>query len=308
MKKSWILLFFSLVTFSIAGQQVSDYNKKGDEAISRANYSDAKMWYEEGVVSCDLYSINKITQIWREKPEMRISMRSLVSKCYDCLTTKSAENDTTAIRILIHYHQEGIGIPQNKTLASYWVQRLSYLSKDADLTGLYDQTAVLKKERETKFFIGYNYSLEAPFGLSFGSVGKEWGWYVRMKSNLSFTGSDTENNNQGFITPTQTLYKFDKEKTNVHIGTIGVIYKWTDQIHSSVGVGYGMRDLLWHYVMYEEEKQMSNGWSKNTEASHKGVVAEIDLIWNFGKTFVSTGVHTVNFKYVDLNAGIGVYF
>lgn len=307
MKKSWFLLFFSFVTFTMTGQQISDYNKKGDEAMSRANYSDAKMWYEEGVASCDLYSINKITQIWREKPEMRISMRSLVSKCYDCLTTKSAENDTTAIRTLIYYHREGIAVPKNRTLASYWTQRLSFLAKDADLTGLYDQTT-LKKERETSFFIGYNYSVEAPFGISFGSLGKQWGWYVRMKSNLSFASSNTENNNQGFIEPTQSLYKFDKEQINAHIGTIGVIYKWSDQIHTSAGIGYGMKNLLWHYIMYEEDKQIDNGWSKNTEASHKGVVAEIDFIWSFGKTFVSTGMHTVNFKYIDINAGIGVYF
>ena len=307
MKKSWILLFLSFVTFSVTGQQITEYNKKGDEAIARANYSDAKMWYEEGVVNCDLYSIDKITQIWREKPEMRISMRSLVSKCYDCLTTKSAENDTIAIRNLIYYHKEGIGVPQNKTLASYWTQRLSYLSKNADLTGLYEQ-AVLKKDRQSAFFISYSYSIEAPFGISFGSVGKQWGWYVRAKSNLSFADSDIESNNKGFVAPTQDLYDFDKDKINCHIGTVGVIYKWTDQIHTSIGVGYGMRDLLWHYNIYTDDQKSSDGWSKNVEASYKGVVTEFDFIRSFGKTFVSTGLHTVNFKYVDLNAGIGVYF
>jgi len=275
--------------------------------MARANYSDAKMWYEEGVVNCDLYSIVKITQIWREKPEMRISMRSLVSKCYDCLTAKSAENDTTAIRNLIYYHKEGIGVPQNKTLASYWTQRFSYLSENTDLTGLYEQVT-LKEERQSTFFIGYAHSIEAPFGISFGSIGKQWGWYARLKSNLSFAGSNTENNNQGFIFSTQELYNFDKDKINCHIGTAGVIYKWTDQIHTSIGVGYGIRDLLWHYNMYTDEQKSSDGWSKNMEASNKGIVTELDFIWSFGKTFVSSGVHTVNFKYIDLNAGIGVYF
>lgn len=307
MKKGWILLFLSFVTFSVTGQQITEYNKKGDEAMARANYSDAKMWYEEGVVNCDLYSISKITQIWRDKPDMRISLRSLVSKCYDCLTTKGAENDTTAIRNLIYYHKEGIGVPQNKTLASYWTQRLSHLSKDADLTGLYEH-AVLKKERESAFFISYSYSVEAPFGINFGSVGKKWGWYAQLKSNLSFAKSDTENNNQGFILPTQDLYEFDQDKVNCHIGTAGVLYKWTDQIHTSIGVGYGVRDLLWHYNRYAEDLKASEGWSKNVEGSHKGVVAELDFIWSFGKMFVSTGVHTMSFKYIDMNAGVGVYF
>lgn len=284
-----------------------EYNIKGDEAMQQANYSDAKMWYEEGVVHCDLYSINKITQIWLDKPEMRISMRSLVTKCYECLTEKSTENDTLAIRNIILYHKEGIGIPQNKTLASYWTQRLSYLSKDADLTGLYEQP-VLKKERSTSFFLGYNYSIEAPFGLTIGTVGNKWGWYARFKSNLSFESTNVENNNQGFTTSIQDQYQFDKDKINCHIGTAGVIYKWSEEIHTSVGVGYGVRDLLWHYTTYSNDKQSGEGWSKNIEGSEKGMVAEADFIWSFGNMFVSTGCQVMNFKYIDLNAGIGVYF
>ncbi|MDD4515074.1 hypothetical protein [Massilibacteroides sp.] len=306
MKKGWILFAFVLISHIVTGQQQTTYNKKGDEAMAREDYREAKMWYEEGVINCDLYSIDKITQIWRNQSSMRVSMRSLITKCYDCLTTKSAENDTTAIRNLIYYHKEGIGVPENKTLASYWTQRLAFLSKDADLTDLYERPE-LKKDRESNFFIGYNYSVEAPFGLTFGSVGKTMGWYARIKSNLSFTGYDRDTNNQG-LSDVDSQFRFEKSKINAHIGTAGVIFKWSDQIHSSIGLGYGVRELLWYYSIYDDDKKSSEGWSKNVEASHKGLVTELDVIWSFGSMFISVGGHSVNFKYVDLNAGVGVYF
>lgn len=307
MKKGWILLVFALIVSVASGQQQTEYNIKGDAAMERADYTDAKMWYEEGVAYCDLYSIDKITDIWRSNPEMRVSMRSLVNKCFNCLTTKSAENDTTAIRTLIHYHKEGIGVPNNKTLASYWTQRLAQLSRYSDISNLYEQPA-LKKERQMDFFIGYNYSIEAPFGLTFGAVGKRMGWYMRLKSNFSFAKSDKENNDFTLTPNISDLYKFDKDKVNSHAGSAGFIYKWTDAFHTSVGVGYGVRDLLWHYSVYSEGTIQSEGWSKNKDSSNEGVLAEVDLIWSFGKMFVSAGCYTVNFKYVDLNAGIGVYF
>ena len=37
----------------LLAQQRTEYNRKGDEAMKRLDYSDAKMWYEEGVSQCD---------------------------------------------------------------------------------------------------------------------------------------------------------------------------------------------------------------------------------------------------------------
>lgn len=307
MKKGWILLFFALLGYTVSAQQQTSYNKKGDEAMQRADYSDAKMWYEEGVINCDLYSIEKITKIWREQPDIRPSLRSLINKCFNCLTEKSAENDTTAIKNLIYYHQEGIGVPENKTLAAYWIQRLGYLSQESDVFSAYERP-VAQPVRQNEFFIGYNYSMETPFGLTFGAVGKKMGWYVRVKSNLSFAGYNGDNNNQGLKPQISGLYLFDKKEVNSHSGSAGVILKLSKKLHASVGLGYGLRDVLWHHISYEEEKKTGEGWTKNIDDSCNGILAEMDLIWDFGNWFISAGGHTVNFEYIDLNAGIGVYF
>ena len=43
--------------------------------------------------------------------------------------------------------------------------------------------------------------------------------------------------------------------------------------------------------------------------SYKGVAAEVDLMMKItNSVFISVGCNTVNFKYLDLNAGLGVFF
>lgn len=51
-----ILLVIVLPEYLMA-QQLTEYNRKGDEAMKRQDYSDARMWYEEGIANCDSYSI-----------------------------------------------------------------------------------------------------------------------------------------------------------------------------------------------------------------------------------------------------------
>lgn len=46
-------------------QQQTEYNRKGDEAMRRQDYRMATMWYEEGVIQCDSYSIDQLTTIWK---------------------------------------------------------------------------------------------------------------------------------------------------------------------------------------------------------------------------------------------------
>ena len=53
MKRLWILTLFVALPMCLLAQQKTEYNRKGDEAMKRLDYSDARMWYEEGVVQCD---------------------------------------------------------------------------------------------------------------------------------------------------------------------------------------------------------------------------------------------------------------
>ena len=116
----------------LLAQQRTEYNRKGDEAMKRLDYSDAKMWYEEGVSQCDAYSIDQLTTIWLSNERMRPSMRSLMNKCLNCLTVKATEDDPDAISKLIIYYSEGIGTPKSEELATYWKEYQEILLKPAE--------------------------------------------------------------------------------------------------------------------------------------------------------------------------------
>ena len=73
---------------------------------------------------------------------------------------------------------------------------------------------------------------------------------------------------------------------------------------------YGDRTLLYEYSLKDPVtgNEQQTGWAKHLDASYKGVAADWDVMLKLGPIFVSAGCSTVNFKYVDFNAGAGVFF
>lgn len=120
MSRFLLLLFLIIGPLNLSAQRLTEYNEKGNEALSRNDLADAKMWFEEGVSFCDSYSIDKLTTIWIENEQFRIPMRSLMTKCLNCLNIKATENDTASIARLILYYEHGIGTPESPELANYW--------------------------------------------------------------------------------------------------------------------------------------------------------------------------------------------
>ena len=97
---------------------------------------------------------------------------------------------------------------------------------------------------------------------------------------------------------------------NNYAGTAGLVVKCTSWLYTSVGLGYGSRELLCEYITidnsdYRIEKSY---WVKNLDYSYSGLAADLDVMVKFGPEFVSAGCNTLNFKYVDLNAGVGLFF
>lgn len=301
MKRLGLLMLIILFPLALAAQQVS-YNKRGDEAMKRQDYSDAKMWYEEGVAQCDAYSIRMLTKIWRTEARMRPSMRSLMNKCLNCLNVMATENDTIAVQQLITYYQEGIGTPKSEELATYWLDRMESLRKPPE--------PVLPVEPERvpmRFFVGYSFSPTAPYGLSFGGIGQRMGWYARFKTNMSFQSSE-----KGSITEfaQNASYQYVEKQANTYAGTVGMLVRCNAWLYASAGVGYGNHDLAYRYrvVAWDDSDRITDVWCKQNDDSFKGVAAEADLLFKIGAAFVSVGCNTINFKYIDLNAGVGIFF
>ena len=274
MKRLWILTLFVALPMCLLAQQKTEYNRKGDEAMKRLDYSDARMWYEEGVVQCDPYSIKQLTSIWLANQRMRPSMHSLMNKCRACLELMANNEDTTAISQLIIYYTEGIGTSKNETLAQSWQDRLETLRKPVEPV-FYPSANPIKPDtpkEPMKFFIGYAYSIEAPYGLTVGGVKSRLGWFLRFKTNLGFKEYDGE-------------------------------CRGTDEF-----VGPTPDNPFYFTIDNSDYKIEKSYWAKNLDYSYSGLAADLDVMVKFGPVFVSAGCNTLNFKYVDLNAGVGLFF
>lgn len=306
MKKLWLLILYAVIPFCIIAQQQTEYNKKGDEAMKRLDYSDARLFYGEGVPNCDMYSINQLTTIWIANEQMRTSMHNQMSRCLSCLSVKATENDTTAVSKLILYYTEGIGTPKSEELASYWAERLEELRKPVpENNGFYGYEKPARTPMQ--FFGGYTYSVQAPVGITIGGIGERFGWYARFKTNMSFQSFDYEFS--GERPNREDVFKKLKKKTNTYSATAGLLVKCTPWLYTSIGAGYGKRDLLFQFSKLSDDgDELETGWYKKTDSSYNGVSADLDFMLRYGFLYLSVGCNTLNFEYIDLNAGIGVFF
>jgi|GEM_PF-46203 len=330
MKHLLILLYLAIPILASA-QQLTDYNKKGDAAMNRHDYSDAQMWYAEGVSQCDIYSIVQLTKIWRADEEIRPGMRVVMNKSLNCLNVKANNNDTTAIKQLIIFYAEGIGAQKSEDLAGHWRDKLKELttikSVNVDVPKANEQTPQTQQQPLNKpnevsakhepipqhFFLGYSFSGQAPFGLTFGRVGV-LGWYTRLRTNGSFKDHTNECTDSGeFSVPLSgdPAYRFtNKKKVNCFAITAGIAARFTDMLYMTAGVGYGKRDLLYEYITIDKSNinNQNSYWCKDTDSSYNGAAVEADLMLRFGSFYISGGCNTINFQYIDVNAGIGLFF
>lgn len=313
MNRFILLIFLFTAPLSLMAQRLSEYNKKGDEALLRHDVADAKMWFEEGVSYCDNYSIEKLTAIWIENESVRSSMRSLMTKCLNCLNILATENDTTSMARLIIYYDRGIGTPQSPELSSYWKERLASITQEDHITKVLENnlTDVKEKSSSVKLMVGYNYSPSAPYGMTFGLIGKRWGGYIRLKSNMIFGKTTATCNNSEIINyVNDSYYQFDKDRVSRFGITGGLMLQFLPWLYSTLGVGYGERELQWHATVYSYTgNDKTELWCENTSSSYKGIETEADMIVKMGKRFYfSVGCNSINLKFADLNTGLGLIF
>lgn len=129
------------------------------------------------------------------------------------------------------------------------------------------------------------------------------GAYVRFRSDFGSVSADLECDDTGALTAGGSGTPYYKEgvskKARMSI-TAGYMRRIARPLYAYIGAGYGNRALAWETV--EEELV------KNTDHSATGIAAEIGAIARLGKFAVSVGCQTVNFKYLELSAGVGFFF
>ncbi|MDR2389331.1 MAG: hypothetical protein LBD89_06070 [Tannerellaceae bacterium] len=327
MKKLWMLMI-SMMAFSVCimAQQQTEYNKKGDEAMKRLDYDDARLFYGEGMSYCDMYSIHQLTSIWMASETMRTSMHNLMNRCLGCLNVKATENDTTAISLLIRYYTEGIGTTRSTEMATYWTEQLEEINHPVvqpdESSGVIPPPA----RYPLSYFAGYSFSVLSPAGITIGAAGNRFGGFLRFKTNLSFqayensfTGKGPANIPEGtFLKPVVAPgEKNIEKKSNFYVVTGGLIARYKP-LHFFIGLGYWQREVMYKYAEVDDvENETGNYfWYKHADASYKGIAADVDVMMQIGKFYLSLGCNLLNhigennqFKLIpDLNVGAGIFF
>jgi hypothetical protein len=168
-----------------------------------------------------------------------------------------------------------------------------------------DLKLILPEDQKRKTLImaeGGFHPSHTSFGVMAGIVAKH-GAYVRFRSDFGSTSADLECDDTGALTSggTGTPYYIEGSSAKSRLSiTGGYLYRFIKPLYGYIGGGYGQRTLAWETVEGE--------WVKNIDHSASGIAAEIGLIGQYKGMALSLGVQTINFKYMELNVGVGFFF
>lgn len=156
--------------------------------------------------------------------------------------------------------------------------------------------------------MGYSVAPQLSYGAMIGQMYKGIGWYVSGRSNFQFnTPAELACNEQGYIDGERPFYTGNISTTHYIINAgfmMNVLEKTTKNKFNTLGFylggGYGKRELQW---------ETTDGlWIKYAPTSHTGFSGNIGLFGSVYGITLSVGVNTINFKYVEVEAGIGYMF
>ena len=146
------------------------------------------------------------------------------------------------------------------------------------------------------------HSSHTSFGAMVGIVAKH-GAYLRFRSDFKSVSTDLECDDTGALTGGGTgipYYVEGSSKKSRFSLTGGYLYRFMKPLYGYIGAGYGTRTLAWETVGGE--------WAKNVDHSASGIAAEIGAIGRYKSWALSLGCQTINFKYMEINVGVGFFF
>ena len=156
--------------------------------------------------------------------------------------------------------------------------------------------------------IGYSTAPQLSYGAIIGQMYKGIGWYVSGRSNFQFNApTELACDKQGYIDDERPFYTGNTSTTHYAVNAgfmMNVLEKITKNKFNTlgfyVGAGYGKRELQW---------ETTDGlWVKYAPTSHTGFSGNVGLFGSFYGVTLNVGLNTINFKYVEVEAGIGYMF
>jgi hypothetical protein len=313
----------------MSAQADTDYNRKGDQALQRHDYMDARMWYSEGIEDCDKYSIRRLTTLWNNQASMRSSMHVLMSRCFECLGNQVLSGDTDAMLSLSEYYKKGIGVEIDTIKSEFWEKRAMGLYIGGHYNGKTNATIIdtikvidptpknaTKKEpfyKDFEYFVSYSPSWLMPAGISFGILNDgKLGFYLDYRMNLDLTKSELECENGIIPGLDPNLYAKSEEATerwNHYMITTGVIFPVINNAFITLGAGYGRRDLYRRIpVGTKLTEELSLILYRDIKDSYQGVSMQLGGSYRYKYLIFSGGINSISFKDLDGYVGLGYVF
>lgn len=138
------------------------------------------------------------------------------------------------------------------------------------------------------------------YGLMVGLV-KKYGGYIKAKYNFKNIDSDLECNKMGYTLTGDQIWFNDKEEESSRLSvTAGALYRIKEPLFLYGGLGFGNYTYAWQTT--------DDRWVKNTDVSCEGVQAEVGVIGHYRNVAVGIGIETCQFKYWEMNLGVGIIF
>ena len=155
--------------------------------------------------------------------------------------------------------------------------------------------------------MGYSVSPQLSYGAMIGQMYKAIGWFVSGRSNFQFnTPTELACDKQGYIDGERPFYTGNTSTTHYIINAgfmMNVLENTTRNKFNTlgfyVGAGYGKRELQW---------ETTDGLWVYAPTSHTGFSGNIGVFGSIYGITLNIGVNTINFKYAELEAGIGYMF
>ena len=159
--------------------------------------------------------------------------------------------------------------------------------------------------------VGYSLAPQLSYGGMIGQMYNGIGWYINGRSNYNFIApTDVTCDKDGLIKGEGVPFYSGNTKISHYTINGGFMLDlleldWSpnNRFHTFgfyIGGGYGKRELQW---------ETTDGiWIKYEPTSHSGFSGNIGFFGSFYGVTLNVGVNTINFKYLDLEAGIGLMF
>ena len=161
----------------------------------------------------------------------------------------------------------------------------------------------------------YSFVPQMSYGILLGQTYKHGlGWYINARSNFNFHKSSLPNINEfGFIYFYNTTLPFYSGRTqsSTLVVNTGFMIDFLEAAHCVkhnrfdtfgfyIGGGYGWRRLFWETT--------DGRWAKYSPTSYEGFSGNLGLIGSVHGFTLKAGVNTINFRYMEIEAGVGWMF